>query len=369
MKQIKRISIILVVLVALMGCTARDPEVDDETPPDQQIVQTTREGDYEMVYPFTPSPLRQIRSIGSREVESHEIGRRLLDKSKEHFSVNSYYVSEGQMLDEDRYLNLLIFQSEDNPDGLMTRYPEGLDIDGVTLINPVFVSDIFEYNFHRKNDENTMDGISLAIVLKRYQVLDQNTGIMHALSDDALYNIGQTIGLQLGAYMRSLEGVSNVPIYIGLYVQSSDIDQLPGNYLPGYFIGEAYSSDSSMSFSRNYEQWMLLSEARAQSLLPEIVSQFNQLKQKVIHFTGDESVGLIGKVFIADNNLEMIRLEVNVPSKTFLETYGLGQYLSHEIEGLASFDVSVKVNINVYDKTRGIIVKNPGSSPIFEIFE
>lgn len=369
MKQIKRISIILVVLLVLIGCSSKDPETDEETPPDQQVVQSAREGDYEMVYPFEPSPLRQIRAIGSREVESHEIGRRLLDKSKEHFSVNTYYVSEGQMLDESRYLDLLIFQSEDNPDGLMTRYPEGLDIDGVTLTNPVFVSDIFEYNFHRKSDENTIDGISLALVLKRYQVLDHETGIMHALSDDALYNIGQTLGLQLSAYMRSLENASNVPIYIGLYVQSSDIDKLPGNYLPGYFIGEAYSSDSSMSFNRNHEEWLLLSEARAQSLLPEIVSQFDQLKQKIVHFTGDESVGLIGKVFIADNNLELIRLEVNVPSKTFLETYGLGQYLSHEIEGLGSFDVSVKVNINVYDKTRAIIVKDPGSSPIFEIFE
>lgn len=369
MKQFKKRVLFIILSWVMVGCSPSETLPDDNEVTDQQVVQSTKAADYEMLVPFVPSPVRQIRTIGAREIDSHEIGRQLLENSKEHFSVNNYFISEGQLIDESRYIDLLQFKSEDNPDGIMVKYTEGLDIDGVTLVNPIFMSDIFELNFHQKNKENSIDGVSLAIVLKRYQVLDETTGIMHALSDDALFNIGQTLGLQLSAYVRSLENMSDVPLYIGLYVQSSDIDKLPGNYLPGYFIGDAYSASSSMTFSRSTEGWLLLSDANAQSMIPEIVSQFDLLKRKIILFTGDESVGVVGKVFIDNNSLESIQVDLNVPSKTYLETFGLGQYIAQEIEGLSNFDITVKVKLDVYSKTRAVVIKNPGEKVMLEVFD
>lgn len=368
MKKTKYLISMLALILVLAGCSLKTDEPTETPEPDQQVVQTAKEGDYEMLYPFVSSPLRQVRTIGSKEVEATEIGRRLIDKSKKHFSTDNYFLSEGQLIDTNRYFELLVFRSDDNPNGLMEKYEDGLAIDGVTLVNPVFISDIFELNFHKKGSDE-IDGVSVALVLKRYQVLDEQTGAMHALSDDALYNIGQTLGLQMGAYLRSIEGMMNVPLHIALYVQSSDIDNLPGNYLPGYYIGSAFSKESTMNFSREQEQWLMLTSNKAQEMIPEIVSQFSLLKRKITSFTGDESVGVIGKVFIADNTLEIIRLEVNVPSKTFLETYGLAQYISQELEDIGSFGVSVKVNIDVYDTTRAVIIKNPNDDPILEVFE
>lgn len=368
----KRISLIIVVLLVLSGCSVlnRNPDSESETPTiEQQVVKKVRDEDYEMMYPYMSSPLRQVRTIGSREVESYEIGRRLLDVSKDHFSVNDYLVTEGQLIDEGRYFELLVFKSDDNPNGLMSKYSDGLDIDGVTLVNPIFVTDLFEFNFYKKNEDDQIDGISIALVLKKYQLLDEKTGLMHEMSDDALFNVGQTMGLQLSAYLRSLENMSDVPIYIGLYVQSSDIDKLPGNYLPGYFIGGAYSKDTTMKFERSQESWLLLSNNEAQNKLPEVVSQFNQLKRKVEHFTADDSVGVVGKAFIVDNKLDTIRIDVNISSKTFLETYGLSQYISQEIDNLSEFGIPIKVNVSSFEKTRAIIVKYPNEKVILETFE
>lgn len=357
--------ILTILLVVLTACVQKeDPE--EEVP--VEIVTQAQAGDYQMVSPFKASPLRQIHAISYRDNDVIELGRRLLEKSKEHFSVKQYFVSEGQVIDVDRFYDLTVFKSDDNPDGLMTRY-ETLDIDGVTLEKPIFISDIFEFNFHTFDNPDRIAGISIALVLKRMQTTDQKTGAMHHLSDEALFNVGQTLGLQLAAYLRSIEGISDVPIYIGLYAQTSDMDKLPDNYLPGSFIGDGYSKDRSMQFSRNSENWIMLSEPEASETLPQIESAFYQLKRKVVGFVGDESTGMIGKAFVVENKLDSIRLEVNTPARTYLELYGLGQYITQEIETLGNFDVPIKIDVKVLGKTRMTITKRQGEKAVLTVFE
>lgn len=352
-------------VLVLSGCVKKE-EVPEE--PTTEIVSSTKEGDYQMLSPFKMSPLRQIHAQSYREIDSTELGRRLLEKSKEHFPVKKYLVSEGQIIDSDRYYDLALFKTDDNPDGLMTKY-DTLDIDGVTLENPIFITDIYEYNFHSFDKPDKIAGISISLVLGRQQYTNKDTGAIHSLSDEALFDIGQTLGLQLSAYLRSVEGMSDVPIYIGLYAQSSDLDRLPDNYLPGSYIGDGYSKNRSMQFEKNYEQWIMLSELEAQQKLPQIETVFSQLKRKLTTFVAEEPVGMIGKAFVVENKLDLIRLEVNAPGKTFLELQSLSQFIAQEIEELGNFGAPVKVDVKVLGKTRITIVKESGTKPVLTVFE
>lgn len=362
--KFKIVIISLISLLVLGACAKQEPE--EETPTTQIVV--AQEGDYQMVSPFKASPLRQVHAESYREIDSTELGRRLLEKSKEHFPVKKYLVSEGQVIDRDRYYDLVLFKSEDNPDGLMTKYDK-LDIDGVTLENPIFISDIYELNFHTFDDPEKIAGVSLSLVLRRLQYTNVETGAMHSLSDEALFNIGQTLGLQLSAYLRSVEGMNDIPIYIALYAQTSDMDKLPDNYLPGMYIGDGFSKDRSMQFERNYEKWIMLSDPEASEKLQQIESSFYQLRRQVTNFVGDESTGIIGKAFVVENKLNMIRLEVNAPSKTYLELHSLAQFIAQEIEEMGNYDAPVKVDIKVLGRTRVALIKEPGKKTVMNVFE
>ena len=362
----KRKLIVPLMLLILIGGCAKQEEIPEDLP--SVLVNPAQKGDYQISTPFKSSPLRQIHAITYRETDIFELGRRLLEKSKTHFPVDKFLVSEGQIIDVDMYYDLISFKSDDNPDGLTTRY-ETLALDGVTLDNPSFISDIFEYNFHHFGDVDKVEGVAVGLVLQRVQYTDYSTGALHYLSDDALFNVGQTLGLQLAAYLRNEEGMADAPIYIALYAQSSDMDRLPGNYLPGQYIGDGYSKDRTMKFTQNKEKWIMLSDSEASELVPEVESGFYQLRNKIIGFVGDESTGLIGRAFVVENELSSIRLEVNIAPKTYLELYALGQYITQEIDEFSKFEVPVKVDIHVLGNTRVTITKNVNEKAVMSVFE
>lgn len=363
----KYIIVVLAGLLVLTGCGGKKdtgPEEDGNT-----VVAKVNEGDYEMISPYRASPVRQKHGVHYREKDIVEIGRRLVEKSKEHYSTKNHKIAEGQVITESRYNDLMRFKSDANPNGLITKYESGLEIDGAKLENPIFLNDIYELNFHKDKEASKVDGISIALVLKRNQFTNSNTGATHSMSDEALFKIGQAMGLQLSAYLRSLEDMANVPIYIALYAQGSDMDQLPDNYLPGYFIGDAYSVDNSTTFKKNQEGWVMLSDNSATEVLPDVVAQFMQIKRKMVAFIGDESVNITGRAFTINGSVESIHMDVNVGTKTFLELYGTAQYLSQELASLDAFNVPIKANIKIYQNTRIVVTQKPGEKPVLEVLE
>lgn len=357
-----KLSIVLCILVLLVGCS-KEPTEDVDT--SQEVVHKVNESDYEMIAPFKSSPIRQNHGTIYRENDVVEVGRRLIDKSKEYFDTDVYKLSEGQLITESRYSQLMTYRSTSNPNGLMTRYEDGLEIDGVKLERPIFLSDIYEINFHKSTDTSIVDGISVALVMKRIHTVDSSTGAIAELSDEALFTVGQSLGIHLNAYLRTLPDLMEAKIYIGLYVQSSELDRLPDNYLPGHFIGGSFTenSASSVSFKRVNESWRLLSDSSTVSIIPEVVSQFSQLKSKITRFTGDETVSVVGKVFLVENRTRLIQIEATVGAKTFTELYGLGQYISQELKSFDTLNVPVNVNLKIFQNTRIVIDKKAGGSP------
>lgn len=359
----KKILLTFLVLVLVTGCIPEDKgeTVEEEKP---ISILEPKKGDYSILLPFQYSPLRQEYANYFREADMMEVGSRLLDKSKEHFDPKKYYVSEGSLINEDRYYSLLGYQSDQNPNGLNLK-PFELKDGKVTINDPKFVSDIMEVNFHKTQDVNKIDGMSIALVLKRVQVLDAKIGSTHKLSDEVLYEVGRTLGLRLYSYITSLEGMSDIPIYIGLYVQESDVDQLPGKYLPGHYIGHAFFESRSDQFKKDNEIWLYLNNDMANNLIPDSASVFNRFKKSIHKFTSDENVGVVGKAFLIDDKLQEVQIEVITGSKTYLEIYGLAQYVAEELKLFDEAQVPVTVNMKIHQNTRMIVEKEPGKEVKF----
>lgn len=354
----KKIFLIFLTVTLLTACNIRPKE---EEVPEEAQSNTVLEGkkdDYAILLPFENSPLRQDYANNFREIDMMEIGSRLQEKSKEHFDPKKYYISEGSVIDRDRYYQLLAYQSDRNPNGLNLK-PFEIEDQGETIKDPQFVSDLFEINFHKTEDREKIDGVAIGLVLKRVQVLDPDIGSTHKLSDDTLYEVGRTLGLRLYSYLSGLEGLADVPIYIALYVQESDVDQLPGKYLPGHFIGDAFFKTRSDQFTRLDEKWMYINSEEAREIVPNASNNFARLERHLTEFISDEKVGMVGKVFVEEKNLRRIQVEVITGSKTYLEMYGLAQFIANEMNSFDEYQVPIQVDLRIHQRTRFVIEKQP----------
>ena len=347
-------------LVLLTACAPKEEKPVETEKPNISVLNSNK-GDYSILVPFKSSPLRQSYASSFREVDMMEIGSRLQEKSKEHFNPKNFALSEGSLIDRERYGNLLNNQTDENPNGLNLK--ESVIKDGsVTITNPEYVSDVLELNFHKNDKVDVVDGVSVALVLKRVQVLDPKIGSTHKLSDDTLYEVGRTLGLRLYSYLSTLEGMNDVPIFIGLYVQESDVDKLPGKYLPGHYIGHAYFETRSDQFVRDNETWVLLNESSSMEVIPEAASGFSRFKKSIYSFAGDENIGVVGKGFLIDDRLQSLQIEIITGSKTYLEVYGLAQYVSQELSIFDNYQVPITVDIRIYQKSRIVVEKIPGEN-------
>ncbi|QIK69678.1 hypothetical protein G7062_04910 [Erysipelothrix sp. HDW6C] len=379
--MIKKIGLAVIILAVLTGCTPTAEEANPDEP--QTSVISGNKGDYSIISPFVTSPLRTTYAQGFRETDVLEIGRRLQDKSKEYFAPSSYFVSEGSVLDETRYNELTRRRSDSNPFGLNPAsegeplvdqiYDEKGEVTGeVTIPKPYFVSDITELTFHKDKNRKEVDGVSFALVLDRYQVLDN--GSYHYLSDDTFYRLANDyIAVQFEAYLRNrVPGLEETPIMIAFYVQDSAadmgniVDNAPGKFVPGHYIAHGYYKDQreSGTLTRDNEQWLLLNSTEASTQLPQSYGNFSVFKRKIANYFGDENIGVIGMAFVVDGKIQQYQIEVNTGSKTQLELYGITQYLSSIVTELDSSDVPITVNVKLYQNTRAVINYTPGQTPV-----
>lgn len=354
----KKVLIILLIGAFLTGCTKEDVP-DDQEQETVTIVQGEK-GDYSIIVPFESSALRQDYGVDFREIDMMEIGSQLLEMTKNDFSPNSYYIGEGTIINRDRYYTLLGYENEDNPNGLNIQKDEGFTMsDGVVLKQPQFVSDIVEINYYNKSDYTKLEGIAFALVLKRVQ---QNGLETYRLSDDDLFTIGSTIGLRFQSYLRGIDGLVDKPIFIGLYVQESDMDVLPGRYLPGYFIGHSFSTSITGEFSRDDSKWYFMNSDTMNSHFPQLTSKYTLFKNNVSSFYKDENISVVGKAFVNGDSVNNIQIQVTTGSKTYVELYALTQYINSQLVDLEDYDVVVNIRIN--QTTRFVITKNKGQDAV-----
>lgn len=354
---------LLLLVFVLVACGQSVEEETDK--PNETVSVGGGAGEYSILMPFKISPLRQEYANNYRETDLMEMGRGLIEESKEFFSTKTYSIGEGSVITPKRYYELLGRESESNVYGLNKEGNLELE-DGTVLERPQYISNIVELNFHKTNNREQVDGVSVALVMKRIQILDATIGSTTRLTDDVLYQVGIPLGQQLHSYLRTLEGMGDIPIYISLYVQESDQDTLPGKYLPGHFIGHAFfESARSGDFVRTNTAWEMLNSETVLKQAPKTYSDFSEIKRNLTKFMGDESVGIVGKGLMDGSKVKEIQIEVTTGPKTYLELMGLAEAMKKDLSLFDDLGVKVNVNIKIFQNTRMVISKLPNEEATF----
>lgn len=351
--------------LVLTGCSTPTPD-DQEIPGAVEVVGGGK-GNYSIKLPFKTSPLRQVYANNYREADVMEIGRGLQENSKDVFAPDKYYLGEGSFIDATRYYELTGRESDKN---IYALNPAGeFTVDNTVIPKPVFVSDIVEVNFHKSKDSSAVDGASFALVLKRIQTTNPDTGAVMRMNDEDLYDIGVTLAQKLHSYVRTLEGAADIPIYIALYVQESDEDRLPGKYLPGYFIGHAtFESSRNGKFEKLNDQWVLLSSNQALNSIPDVYASHAEFSRNLKTFMGDENIGIVGKAFVSGGQVKQVVYEINTGSKTYLELHGLSHAIKSQLSVFDSHGFPINIKIQVFQNTRIIVSKDSGKEAIIREF-
>jgi len=335
--------IVFLCLILLSSCAS------DNSSQDPTIIERSNTDEYSMILPFVASEVRQYHGTYLGRADFLEIGSRLEDKSKEHFNVNDYYLSEGQVITNNELTRLVRRESTENPYGL--NPPSGSEFlvgtSDIAVVDAVVVADVVEIDFYQQTGgEIKLAGMSFAIVLN--QSLSSADGLIN-VSDQVLYDYGSNMGRKLDRYIRSLNDMEDMPIYIALYVTNPSDAVLPGRY-----IADGYFTARGGQFSPNNEQWVLFPSAQASSIDAGLADKFNVLKTRITEFI-PESVGVVGEARYVDNQTDFLRLTLTIQAKTYSEIRGLTQFTIELLQDIDQRDYPIIVRINSISETLVLI--------------
>ncbi len=325
------------VLLLLLGACSAPEEVQKAT-----IIESQDPKDYDILLPFDASPIRYNHGIYLGDVDLMDIGSRLQEHAKAVFNVNDFYLAEGQILTITRVNNLLRREATDNPYGLNppkdSQFETG--IGSVKILDAVLVADIIEIDFYKGTITNPiLSGIGFAIVFNQTIEVD---GLPVVISDEKLSEFAQTAGRKLERYIRTLQGMETIDIYMALYT-TQKIDAT----LPGHFFSEATFTSREGQFTDITEEWIFFPSQSALSKDIQNSTSFNTLRNAIIKFT-PESVGTVGEGLYVDNELDHLKITVNMQAKTYTEVYALTQTIIGLLDGFnhQKYDIIVKVTSN-----------------------
>jgi protein involved in sex pheromone biosynthesis len=344
-------------LVAMLFLAACSPSNTED--PDNSVILPGVTGSYPVVVDFSPSSVRNYHGTYLGSFDILEIGSQLIEKSKSHFSINDYILQEGQIINNDRLLSLVRRESPTNPQGLNPPAGSEFDIGNqIVLVDPILVADVVEINFMQTQSSGlVLGGIAVAIVLNQVQRIETATSVTtYEIDETRLYEYASDVGRKLESYLRTLNTVGEIPIYIGLYT-TKRVDSM----VAGGFIGDGYFVSRSGQFQRNNERWLIFPSNEVSSLDPVMSSSFNGLKQSLQQLL-PESIGVIGKGRYIDDNLSYLKIDVQLVAKTFMEVKATTQLAASIIEGFENPQVHILVEIMSLNKTLAIIERLPNQS-------
>lgn len=332
----KKISLIFAVLMLLAGCA---PTV---VSPKATLIESQDPGDYDILVPFNPSPIRYNHGIYLGTVDLMDIGSRLQEHAKKVFSVDKYRLAEGQILTITRVNNLLKRESSDIPEGLNPAKGSlfATGVGATTILDAVLVADIVEIDFYTGSASNpVLTGIALAVVFN--QTLDVN-GTQVTITNDKLSEYAQTVGRKLERYFRAIQGIENLDIYMGLYT-TQKIDST----LPGHFFSEATFTAREGQFTPVDEEWVFFPSQTALDKDIPSSTAFNKLRTTLTTFT-PESMGTVGEGLYVDDALDYLKITVSLQAKSYTEVYALTQTVVSLLSEFhhEKYDIIVKIESN-----------------------
>ena len=253
------------------------------------------------------------------------------------FSVDKYFYQEGQYLTKKDLSSLLSNEKLNNI--------EKKKIDNKT-IKPIVVSGIFEKNFLNKSGD--IKGISLGIVLNKYQEYDSNNNFVE-LSDEDVIKIGKNAGKEVIKYLRDNNELDNIPILVALYVEASPKSNYGGNYL---YYGITDNNDINYE-SIDQEKYYMNSQ-NVKKIDLHSYNNFNSFIENIKNY--DNTIYISGLGNFENDKLERLEIIVTKSNYSYGELLYINQLLSDN--AIKYFDDSkVIVKVKAINEIKSYIVK------------
>ena len=344
----KKLISLLIISLLIVGCGQNNDEEESVVLVEGEV------GDYRYVIPFESNYVRFSHS----GIDYKEIGKGLVDLSKQHYDPSKYYLKEGSILKDYRadYQPLLNRESGDNPYGLNPHSDTKVFVNSNNEVSgPIFVSDIYEINFVESKDPDTIAAVSIALVLNK-TINDNGRSII--VDDKVLYDFGTEIaGPKLESYLRKKPELVNTPIMIAIFVRDSTNLSVAGNY-----VAKAEYINRQGKFEKIDHKWLLFPTTTSSSQDPLTNEQIVSLKRSVFGFV-PEDIGIVAYGEYYDGTLKNLKIDINVQTKTYTEILVISHYIG---ELIMSFDANVKIiaEVKSLDESLAIIKKPAGANKV-----
>ncbi len=370
--MIKRMLIIpsLIVLLFIAGCVPSldnsEEEViqdNEETTEETVIIPEVQLKDeyYRTLLPFKESASRGlvVNNLNTR-YDIREVEEGLLRLSTQKYSTDNHFFQEGQYITEEMALSWIRRESETNPEGLNPAVTEDMTDDEIAEKAPIYLAHIVEQNYLTMTDEKKvrLEGISIGLALN--SVYYMRSGKSVPIPDKVLEEQGTLMGEEIVKRLRSIEGLENVPIMIGLFKQESNNSIVPGHYFASVV---AEGGKGPTGWKAVDEKHVLFPSSSNDEMYRDVDTAFRNFKQAIDDYV-PSFVNIIGRGHYINGTLRSLEIEVPIQFYGKSETIGFVQYFTGLIPKYLP-NVPIEVSITSINGPEALIVQEPGEEEAY----
>lgn len=372
-------------LLVLTGCNVEpedSPETNNEeagtNQPTPNVVSENQLGDNYYLPALSPEGTYEPsnnRGITLRMNSGLNIGifeKDLIRLSQDAFSTSDYYIKEGQMLTSEMVTNWLGRAAEiptENEEGERSEeaiardeFLQGLNPTQSPDFNPEsgvydhearvpnYLESILEFDFYQNSEAENPSGLSIGLAMNTmdYYQDDEYRQFEQEISPEVALEQGQAMANEIVSRLRTVEGLGEIPIMVGIYEQSARDDLAGGVYV---------ATGESLNGSTAIDSWNMLNEERLIFPLEGSNSAegnaFANFKSEVESYFPNLS-GITGRAHYIDEQL--VNLSINIMTQFYgeQEIISFAQYLKQSAGTYLPMDLNVE-----------ILVESPGNMEAF----
>jgi protein involved in sex pheromone biosynthesis len=389
--MIKRVGLLfLSLLLVLTGCLG-----NDELEKEEKVVQekgkkeekaiitgeiNTGEKYYRSIFPFEPGGARGVIRYGvDNRLDINEFEMGLMRVAQDTFNTDKYFFQEGQFLNESTVTNWLRREGENtgksksefDQTGLNPKLDVKVDEKDPQYVdkmleanknNPKYLSYVLEHNYLVQSGDGKvkLGGVVVGLSFNStyYYDVKQNSLIYPGevkLDRGKVQKEAQKIAGQVASRLRTDPKLQDVPIVVALYQEEERDSVTPGNFFAAGVVKKG--SNSISSWENIDEDYLLFPSDTASKKKRSDYEKFTTFKAKVQEYFPN-FIGVIGKGFYKDGNLERMTIEIPVQFRGKAEIISFTQFVATSALGeLPNVPIEVYIGSAV-DQPEALIVKD-----------
>lgn len=369
--------IILSLQLALAGCSQSSSQnsvvKNNGGTQTTQLIPGSNTKDYQSLRPLSNDQMRGYINYGVNnrvDVDQLELG--LMDMSKSVFSPDQYVFQSGQYLTGNDINGMLYRQGQERnktsstPPGLNPPLGSGQTALQQAQSSPKYLNYVLEQDYLKKsgNGKYVLGGVSIAVSLNSVytdQIMDQNQNInpiQEQLNPATVKTWGENVAPKILQRVRSVKGLSQVPIFLTLYMTAAPDSLIPGDYFAKAMVPAG--STTIDKWTQVDDQHVLFPSNAASGQYKADLAKFNTFKNDVQQYYPD-FVGVIGKGFYQNQTLTDLTLNINVRFMDETEVIGFANYVASIVNNGFGFgrEVPIHVYITSGDVQEALIDRTP----------